>query len=165
MKKNQDDSRGEKNVAIIKSLQALEEYKKIISNDVDITNPDGSIMRFTVHAITPVRFAEINADYQQSKPLMPSKNLDRDGKEREDSGYQVRVKKYERNLAIWTLKENCWVILAGWVEPENIEMAGKTDADKIDELFKTIPAVGDQATLARAISKVSRLDSDDVEFM
>ncbi len=151
-------------VTVIKSLQELEDYKKVISDKVNIKNPDGSVMQFIVHAITPERFAQINADHLQSKPEKPSLMIDGQGNAKKDPGHDARVKKYERDLEIWKQKLDCWVILAGWAEPENIEMSGNTDAKKVDELFKSIPGVGDVATLTKAILKVSRLSNEDVDF-
>ena len=156
------DSGGE--ATVIKSLQMLEEYKKVISDKVNIKNPDGSVMQFVVHAITPERFAQISADYQQSKPEKPMPIYDNEGKETRDSGYDGRVKKYARDLEIWKRKLDCWTILAGWVEPEKIEMAGNTDAKKVDEIFKAMPGVGDVAILTKAILKVSRVSPEDVDF-
>lgn len=149
---------------VIRSLQVLEDYKKVISNNVDIKNPDGSVMQFVVHAITPERFAQINADYQQSKPEKPSLMIDGKGNEKKDPNYDDRVRKYERDLSIWKTKLDGWVILAGWAEPEKVEMSSNTDAKKVDELFKAIPVVGDVAILTKAILKVSRLSNDDVGF-
>ncbi len=158
---NKKHSGGE--VTIIKSLQVLEDYKKVISDNVDIKNPDGSVMQFIVHAITPERFAQINADHQQSKPMKPPLNYDGEGKERKEPDYDKKVAKYERDLSIWNRKLDCWTVLAGWAEPENIELSGKTDAEKVNELFKSIPGVGDLAILTKAILKVSRLRSEDVD--
>lgn len=150
-------------------IKTFEDFKKVISKEVNIKigEKDGDPIynTYIVHAVSPKRLAEVRGNYQNSKPPYPLKSKGSDGVEREGADFVKKLAQYKLDIEVWNQKEVCYLILAGWVEPNEIELEGKTDEQRVDYIFNNMGVAGHLNILAIAIEEVSALTGADVNFM
>jgi len=149
-------------------IKSFEDFKKVVSKEVNIKigeTEDGKpiLNTYTVHAITPKRLAEIRGNFKNAKPSYPMASKDSEGVDREIP--KTHIDKYTLDTEAWKLTEHCYLVLAGWVEPEKIEIEGKTDQEQAEYLFRNAGVAGHLQILASAVEEVSALTSADVNFM
>lgn len=151
-------------------IKSFEDFKKVISKVVNIKvgEKDGKPIynSYRVHAVSPKRLAEVRGNWNNAKPQYPKKSKDDDGNERNDPNFGKKLDKYRLDIEAWSQTEVCYLVLAGWVEPEGIEgIVGKTDREKAEFLFENAGVVGHLNILSVAIEDVSALSGADVNFM
>jgi len=149
-------------------IKTFEDFKKVVTKEVNIKvgEKDGKPIYnvYRVHAVSPRRLAELRGKYKNTKPEYPKKSLDSQGNEREGADFSKKLNQYRLDLEVWNQKEVCYLVLAGWVEPEGIEIHGKTDEDKVDFLFNNSGTVGHLNIISSAVEEVSALSGADVNF-
>lgn len=150
-------------------IKSFEDFKKVISKVVNIKvgEKDGKPVynSYRVHAISPKRLAEVRGHYANAKPQYPKKPKDADGNDRADPNFDKKLAKYRLDIEAYNQTEVCYLVLAGWIEPEGIEIEGKTDREKAEYLFANVGVAGHLNILSVAIEEVSALTGADVSFM
>ena len=148
-------------------IKTFEGFKKVVSKEINIKigEKDGepTYNTYQVHAVSPRRLAEIRGNFKNAKPVLPAASLDGDGKPRKiETG---KTKQYNLDVEKWKQTEVCYLVLAGWIEPEEIPVEGKTDIEKVEYIFNNAGVVGHLNIIATAVEEVSALSGEDINFI
>jgi len=149
----------------VETIKSLEFFEQVISTRVPFVLPNGQELEFIVHALTGKQATALENARKATKPQAPEPPRNSQGEINENLGvYKEQKKNHEDALSEWQVKESIWYMLEGWAKPNDIELQGKDDAERVDLLFASKMPAGYPQKIANAIIKISNLSLGDTDF-
>ena len=146
-------------------IQSLDDWAKIDTAELRVARGDGRINLFRVYSVDAKTKREIGHKYNSIKPVKPIPPRVKPGAKPDHQSpfYLQELKDYELAEDKATRMIKYWTLEAGFLKPNNIDIPGKTDDDKMGILEEKIPA-GDIDQLYVRIADISNLRGQDIGF-